>query len=103
MNSEMLCNRYYELDRVLRKLGVTPTKSDSGLYRVVSGHIYFLIDLIYLHRFGMPDWKSILTLIEVGVKLETNKKPNLEDQQLPNRELIGALTYNNVSLYRICY
>lgn len=50
-----------------------------------------------LQKFGMSESNPVATPIETGVKLVKNQQPSEQDQKLPYRELVGALTYLSVT------
>lgn len=50
-----------------------------------------------LQKFGMSECNPISSPIEAGVKLKKNERPTKEDEKLPYRELVGALTYLSVT------
>lgn len=50
-----------------------------------------------LQRYGMVECKAVSTPMDLGTKLTKNLNPTEEDQKLPYRELVGALTYLSIT------
>lgn len=70
-------------------LGIEFTRDDEGITMNQKGYVNDILD-----RFGMLEAKPVATPLDLGTKLTRNEEhPGAEEENLPYRELVGALMY----------